>query len=99
MTRCHKESFESTEGQTRLPPPPFSEPFLDRFEIWTKNNIFLSLSFSTFIRALQRHVTGEWRKGQEQSEFDLPTRPRSREIQKSIHRFMITIHQNTTTPK
>ena len=32
-------------------------------------------------------MTGEWRKGQEQSEFDLPTRPRSREtkIDSPVH--------------
>ena len=70
-----------------LLPPVFFSPWPQThfLEIWTE--IILSLSFfSTFIRALQ-HVTGEWRKGQEQSEFDLPTRPRSREtkIDSPVH--------------
>ena len=89
MTRCHKESFESTEGQTCCPPFFFSlapNPFFRDLD-W--NNSF-SLSFQPSFGHCNTWLgSGEKAKNKANS---ICLHDPGHVRQKSIHRFMITRH-------
>ena len=89
MTRCHKESFESTEGQTCCPPffSPWPQTHFFRDLDW--NNSF-SLSFQPSFGHCNTWLgSGEKAKNKANS---ICLHDPGHVRQKSIHRFMITRH-------
>lgn len=97
MTRCHKESFESTEGQTCCPPTPVFPWPQTIFRDLDWNNSF-SLSFQPSFGHCNTWLgSGEKAKNKANS---ICLHGPGHVRQKSIHRFMITRHhpKNTISP-